>query len=81
MLLVYCPCCASQLLVPKEWVEYGDRTVIARRCPDCGLEDLVTTTCVAAAAWARQELAITGSLRGLADALADGLPVLLSEIA
>ena len=41
----------------------------------------MTTTCVAAAGWAIQEAAIAGSLRGLADALACGLPVELSEIA
>jgi hypothetical protein len=80
MYLVFCPSCSSQLLAPQRSVGYDDQVMIARRCPECGLEDVVTTTPVAAAAWARRELAISGSLRGLADALADGLPVELSEI-
>ena len=81
MLLIHCPRCASQLVVPVSTVDL-DRSsaVVARHCPECGHEDRVLTTAVAADLWRRREARVAASMKGLAEALADGLPIELSEL-
>jgi hypothetical protein len=57
-----------------------DGVIVDRRCPDCGHSDRVVTTPLAAEVWERHETRVACSLHALADALADGAPVELSEI-
>jgi DNA-directed RNA polymerase subunit RPC12/RpoP len=81
MLLIQCPRCASRLVAPVSTVDlYCATALVDRRCPECGHEDRVVTTAIAAAVWERHEALLAASLRGLAEALADGLPVELSEL-
>jgi hypothetical protein len=54
--------------------------MLGRRCPECDHRDRVVTTRFAAAVWARHESRIASSLQALADALADGVPVLVSDV-
>jgi len=60
---------------------------LQRRCdrqpplPGIGHDDRVVTTTFAAAVWARHETRVTSTLYALADALADGAPIEVSEIA
>jgi DNA-directed RNA polymerase subunit RPC12/RpoP len=80
-MLVRCPQCASRLMAPLDAIgREGDEAVIERRCPECGHCDRVVTTTLAAIIWARHEARILAGMAALADALADGAPVELSEI-
>ena len=78
--LVRCPRCSSRLIAPTDTVDCTDGVIVSRRCPECGHQDRVVTTPFAAAVWARHETRVTSSLHALADALADGAPVAVSEI-
>ena len=75
MLLTHCPFCTSRLIFPTEVVEWDDASVVTRRCPECDHEDEVLAGTDATNAWIRREHRIADSLRGLAEALADGLAV------
>ncbi len=80
-MLARCPACTSRLMSPVNAVaDRGDEVVLERQCPECGHHDHVITTPLAAVVWARHEARITGSILALADALADGAPVELSEL-
>jgi transcriptional regulator NrdR family protein len=81
-MLVRCPKCQSRLMAPVDAVggDGGDEVVIERQCPECGHHDRVVTTPLAAIVWARHEARVAGSIEALADALADGAPIELSEI-
>ena len=80
-MLVRCPQCTSRLMSPVDAVSgRGDQVVIDRQCPECGHRDRVLTTPLAAIVWARHEARVAASLLALADALADGAPIELSEI-
>ncbi len=54
--------------------------MVGRRCPECEYRDRVVTTRFAAAVWARHETRVASSLHALADALADGAPVAVSDV-
>ncbi|MDX6597160.1 MAG: hypothetical protein QOE87_1047 [Gaiellales bacterium] len=79
--LVRCPRCSSRLIAPTSKDGCKDGVIVNRRCPECGHCDRVVTTAFAAAVWARHETRVACGLHALADALADGAPVELSEIA
>ncbi len=79
--LVRCPHCKSRLISPVEADGCDDGVIVARRCPECDHRDRVVTTAFAAAVWARHETRIAASLEALADALADGAPIAVSDIA
>jgi hypothetical protein len=79
--LVRCPRCSSQLISPLQADGCRNGVIVDRHCPECGHRDRVVTTTFAAAVWARHETRIAASLRALADALADGAPVCVSDIA
>lgn len=80
-LLVRCPQCGSKLMAPVDAAAGdGDEVVIERQCPECGHHDHVVTTTLAAIVWARHEARVGTSMRALADALEDGVPIELSEI-
>lgn len=80
-MLVRCPQCTSRLMTPVDATSgEGDEVVIERQCPECGHRDRVITTPLAAIVWARHEARVVGSMLALADALADGAPIELSEI-
>jgi Zn ribbon nucleic-acid-binding protein len=80
-MLVRCPQCTSRLMTPVDAVGgAGEDVVIERQCPECGHHDRVVTTPLAAIVWARHEARIAGSLLALADALAEGAPIELSEL-
>lgn len=78
--LVRCPHCRSVLIAPLEAAECRDGMMVGRRCPECGYCDRVVTTRFAAAVWARHETRVAASLQALADALADGAPIAVSDI-
>lgn len=78
--LVRCPRCASRLISATDALLCNDELLIDRRCPECDHRDQVATTSYAAAVWGRREMRLAGTLEALADALADGLAVDLSEI-
>jgi uncharacterized Zn finger protein (UPF0148 family) len=78
--LVRCPRCGSRLISPLQADGCYDGVVVARHCPECGHRDRVVTTAFAAAVWARHETQIAASLHALADALADGAPLEVSDI-
>jgi DNA-directed RNA polymerase subunit RPC12/RpoP len=78
--LVRCPRCSSRLISPTQADGCHDGVVVDRRCPECGHRDRVVTTAFAAAVWARHETRVASSLQALADALADGAPIEVSEI-
>ena len=79
--LVRCPRCCSRLIAPLHTDDCKDGVIVNRRCPECGHCDQVVTTAFAAAVWARHESRVTCSMQALADALADGAPIEVSEIA
>ena len=78
--LVRCPRCGSGLIAPLESDECHDGVMVGRRCPECEYRDRVVTTRFAAAVWARHETRVASSLQALADALADGAPLAVSDI-
>jgi DNA-directed RNA polymerase subunit RPC12/RpoP len=78
--LVRCPRCSSRLIAPLHTDDCRDGVIVNRRCPECGHCDRVVTTTFAAAVWARHETRVTSSMHALADALADGAPIAVSEI-
>jgi hypothetical protein len=78
--LVRCPRCSSRLISPTQADGCHDGVIVDRRCPECGHRDRVVTTAFAAAVWARHETRVASSLSALADALADGAPIEVSEI-
>ena len=78
--LVRCPRCSSRLIAPCTPTAAHDGVIVDRRCPECDHRDRVVTTAFAAAVWARHETRVASSLHALADALADGAPVEVSEI-
>jgi DNA-directed RNA polymerase subunit RPC12/RpoP len=78
--LVRCPRCRSGLIAPLAADECHDGMIIGRRCPECDYRDRIVTTRFAAAVWARHETRIAASLGALAEALADGAPIAISEI-
>src|SRR4051812_4028944 len=78
--LVRCPSCNSGLIAPTQADECSDGVVVRRRCPECGHRDRLVATRFAAAVWARHETRISSRLQGLADALADGAPLDVSEL-
>jgi hypothetical protein len=80
-MLVRCPQCESNLMVPVDATGgSGDEVVIERHCPECDHRDRVVTTPLAAIVWARHEARVAGGMRTLADALANGAPIEMSEI-
>jgi DNA-directed RNA polymerase subunit RPC12/RpoP len=78
--LVRCPRCASRLVAPLQADECHDGVILGRRCPECDYRDRVVTTRFAAAVWARHETRVASSMQALADALADGAPLAVSDI-
>jgi len=78
--LVRCPRCSSRLICPTQADTCPHGVLVDRHCPECGHRDRVVTTAFAAALWARHETRVTSSLAALADALADGAPVAVSDI-
>jgi hypothetical protein len=78
--LVRCPRCSSRLIGPTHTDACHDGVIVDRRCPECDHRDRVVTTAFAAAVWARHEARVASSLVALAEALADGAPIELSEI-
>ena len=78
--LVRCPRCRSRLIAPLYTTDCKDGVIVDRRCPECLHCDQIVTTPFAAAVWARHETRVASSLHALADALADGAPVEVSEI-
>jgi DNA-directed RNA polymerase subunit RPC12/RpoP len=77
--LVRCPRCSSRLIGPTHTDACRDGVIVERRCPECDHRDRVVTTAFAAAVWARHESRVASGLLALADALADGAPIELSE--
>lgn len=83
MPLIRCPRCASRLIAPSTRIvvdEDAERVAVDRRCPDCGHEDRVVTSALAAFVWQRHQTHHAHALVALADALAAGLPIEVSEI-
>jgi hypothetical protein len=78
---VRCPRCLSRLISPQGLDNCHDGVIVSRRCPECGHHDRVVTTAFAAAVWARQEARVAAGMRALADALADGAPLEVTDIA
>ena len=78
--LVRCPRCSSRLISPLQADGCHDGVIVDRHCPECGHRDRVVTTTFAAAVWARHETRVAASMRALADALADGAPIEVSDI-
>jgi hypothetical protein len=78
--LVRCPLCSSRLISPLQADGCHDGVIVDRHCPECGHRDRVVTTPFAAAVWARHETQVAASLHALADALADGAPIEVSDI-
>jgi hypothetical protein len=68
------------LIAPLHSDVCKDGVIVNRRCPECGHCDRIVTTTFAAAVWERHETRVSSSLLALADALADGAPVEVSEI-
>ena len=79
--LVRCPRCHSRLISPQQLDSCHDGVIVDRRCPECGHQDRVVTTAFAAAVWARHETRVAACMRAFADALADGAPVQVTDIA
>jgi hypothetical protein len=75
-----CPLCSSRLISPLQADDCRNAVLVDRHCPECGHRDRVVTTAFAAAVWARHETRIAASLGALADALADGAPLEVSDI-
>jgi hypothetical protein len=78
--LVRCPRCRSRLITPEQCERCADGVLVDRHCPECSYDDRVFTTTFAAAVWERHETRVAASLRALADALADGAPLTVSDI-
>jgi len=78
--LVRCPRCSSRLISPLQADGCHDGVIVDRHCPECGHRDRVVTSAFAAAVWARHETRVASALQALADALADGAPVQVSDI-
>lgn len=78
--LVRCPRCSSRLITPTQSDTCHAGVLVDRRCPECGHCDRVVTTPFAAAVWGRHETRVASSLAALADALADGAPIAVSDI-
>ena len=78
--LVRCPRCSGRLIGPTRSEPCRDGVIVDRRCPDCDHRDRIVTTAFAATVWARHEARVASALLALADALADGVAVELSEI-
>jgi hypothetical protein len=78
--LVRCPRCCSRLIAPTQADGCHDGVIVDRSCPECGHRDRVVTTTFAAAVWARHEARVASGLQALADALAEGAPVAVSDI-
>jgi hypothetical protein len=68
------------LIAPGRADGCHDGVIVDRRCPECGHRDRVVTTAFAAAVWARHETRVAASMQALADALAQGAPVEVSDI-
>jgi DNA-directed RNA polymerase subunit RPC12/RpoP len=68
---VRCPRCASRLLGTVSTVACGAEVIVARRCPECGLQDSVATTVLRAALWYRHDARTLDGLLRLADSLRD----------
>jgi DNA-directed RNA polymerase subunit RPC12/RpoP len=79
--LVRCPRCSSRLIAPLQSDDCHTGVTVERHCPECGHRDRVVTTAFAAAVWARHETRVAASMNALADALADGAPIEVSDIA
>jgi DNA-directed RNA polymerase subunit RPC12/RpoP len=78
--LVRCPSCRSRLIARTQSDDCTLGVIVGRRCPECDYRDRVVTTRVAAAIWARHETRIAASMLALADALAEGAPVVVADI-
>jgi DNA-directed RNA polymerase subunit RPC12/RpoP len=79
-LLVRCPRCTSRLIAPTGAAGCDNDVIVDRHCPECGHRDRVVTTALAAAVWVRYQTRMALGMGTLADALADGSPVELSEL-
>ena len=78
--LVRCPRCGSRLISAEHSEPCADGVLVDRRCPECEYSDRVFTTTFAAAVWERHDTRVAASLQALADALADGAPLVVSDI-
>jgi hypothetical protein len=78
--LVRCPQCSSRLIAPTQADACHAGVLVDRYCPECGHADRVVTTAFAAAVWKRHEQRVASSIAALADALADGAPIAVTDI-
>ena len=78
--LVRCPRCSSRLIAPTQADTCHAGVLVDRFCPECGHADRVVTTAFAAAVWERHEQRVSASIAALADALADGAPIAVTDI-
>jgi hypothetical protein len=78
--LVRCPRCSSRLIAPTQTDACHAGVLVDRYCPECGHADRVVTTAFAAAVWERHEQRVASGLAALADALADGAPIAVTDI-
>jgi DNA-directed RNA polymerase subunit RPC12/RpoP len=78
--LVRCPLCSSRLISPLQANDCSDAVIVDRHCPECGHRDRVVTSAFAAAVWSRHETRVAAGLGALADALAAGAPLAVSDI-
>jgi DNA-directed RNA polymerase subunit RPC12/RpoP len=74
--LVRCPRCLSHLIYPLGRAEAQSKPglLIERRCPECGLRDVVVASRLAAAVWYDSEIGVRNALFALADAIESGMP-------
>ena len=79
--LVRCPRCRSRLIASEHSEVCPDGVLVDRRCPECDYRDRVFATAFAAAVWERHDARVAASLHALADALAAGAPLVVSDIA
>ena len=68
---VHCPRCGSRLMSTLATVVCGAEVIVARRCPECELQDSVVTTVLRAALWYRHDTRTLDGLLRLADSLRD----------
>ena len=73
--LVRCPRCLSMLIYPADLAGLDGDIVIARRCPECELRDLVVAPRVAALLWFDRYCRLGAELAAFGEALDDGLPL------
>jgi hypothetical protein len=66
---VHCPRCASRLMETVAMVTCGCEVIVARRCPECALEDSLVTSVLRAALWYRHDSRTIARLVHLADSL------------